>query len=243
MKSIAEVRDDLMRFVSADLVGPAHGTEEAIEDLPRIRYAAGVLFPQDSVRNESDAVSGVEGDAEAERGEEMPPIDPETSQVVGQDSLSKTEREPESEYDDTVTLANSYRPSAIGLSFCIQSSAEGLVVAVQAATYNSERHVSDDGHTRTKWKRQPLKLEPVSLKVGQVFEIGEIQLAEGLVLHSVKRPRDDQTVLITLSLYNSTLQYERKSKTFFQTAFEVRSEDGGGVFHRVSIVGCSRFRR
>ena len=69
MKSAIDVRQDLVNFVVHDLVGPAHGEDEVLEDDPKIRYSAGVLFPQETMHDESSAVSGVEGEDEGEDAE------------------------------------------------------------------------------------------------------------------------------------------------------------------------------
>src|SRR5437870_11750828 len=101
----AELRAALINFVHRDLIGPAHGETESIDDPPKLRYAAGVLFPRGSVRNESAAIGGVEDDEVAPTGllTDEPVLEgddreqkPALSEIV------------ESDYDDVVTLANSY---------------------------------------------------------------------------------------------------------------------------------------
>ena len=62
MTSAAQVRGGLVDFLERDLIGPAGGPHEVLDDSPRIRYLAGVLFPQGVERNESEAAGGAEGD-------------------------------------------------------------------------------------------------------------------------------------------------------------------------------------
>ena len=119
MKSPLQVRETLLEFVARDLIGPAGGDLEVLDDSPKIRYAAGILFPQESVRNESVAAGGVETEAESEGG--VPASEAESADVGdvrrGGEAPKDREAPPEPEYDETVTLANTYRPSAMALSF------------------------------------------------------------------------------------------------------------------------------
>src|SRR5262245_31512280 len=119
MKTAAQIRSDLVNFVDRDLIGPAHGENEVLEDQPRIRYVAGVLFPQESVRNESAAAGGVEEDAPAgeDDDEEVLEAEAESGPTATGDERGEG---PEADYDEAVTLANTYRPSAMGLSFMVE---------------------------------------------------------------------------------------------------------------------------
>src|SRR5262245_39786384 len=111
----AEVRDGLLKFLRRDLIGPAHGDTETLEDNPKLHYAAGILFPQDSPRNDSAAVAGVEDDFDQSSGEIG---DVSSSEPVPEGEARDTNPQTvDSEYDDLITLANSYRPSAVGLTF------------------------------------------------------------------------------------------------------------------------------
>jgi hypothetical protein len=238
MKAAFEVRAELLEFVHRDLVGPASGEEEILEDQPKIRYGAGVLFPQASVRNESEAAGGIEGDDSS--------LDAEVS--VGSDELVVLEDQvhlPEergqvaadSEHDETVTLANSYRPSAMGVSFLAEPPKGGLVVKIRAAIYEPLRDQTQDGkRVRTTWKRRPLAIEPVHLHFSEMPGVADIELAGGLRLRAVPRPLKDNRFLVTVSVYNNTVEHQRNAQTFFQVGFDIESADGGAMFVEYSAL-------
>ena len=131
MKTAAQVRLALLDFLRRDLIGPAGGHDEVLsEEPPRIRYVAGVLFPQESRRNESEAAGGLEGDEISGKEDEILELD-ETAPP--RPTGARHERAENDEYDDIVTLANTYRPSAMGLSFMVEPGDSRLTVQVRAA--------------------------------------------------------------------------------------------------------------
>ena len=225
MSEAAEVRAALLTFVHADLVGPAHGELEILEDDPRIRYAAGVLFPQDSLRNESDAVAGVEGNVEGNPSEE----DVVPSEEERADSEGGSEWAPEAEYDDSVTLSNTYRPSAIGMSFMVEPEIDEVSISARAATYESYREtVRDRDFEIAKWRRHPVDCDSVRANLRSPRTKHEI--APGLRLVVVSRLRDDGRFLVTVSIYNDTIQGQRSARTFFQVGFEVSAYEDAPIF-------------
>ncbi len=226
MRSIEEVRSELLSFVKNDLVGPAHGEAEVLEDQPRIRYAAGVLFPQESVINESGGSGGVEdGDDDSPRfGDGDSDEVLKEAESPEEDSGRKSEGGPESEHDESIALSNSYRPSAIGMSFMVSSANAKLTASASAAVYESGKKASEDGTREWPcWRRKALELpsfESFEL-VNEISKV-DVELAEGLYLHVVCRPRPDGRYLVTTSLYNSTFDYSSKARTFFQVELNVR---------------------
>lgn len=217
MKSTKEIRKDLVEFVRRDLIGPAHGDSEMLEEPPRVRYGTGILFPRESRHNESDAVSGVEGESreptEADLVENPATTD---SRAAGNRKPHKNEESP---YDDTVTLANTFRPSAMGLSFMVDDGFTELVVEVAAAVYDS-RPVQDGDRRKTVWQRRALAIELVPIRLDSPLE--DPVLAPGLLLRVVTRPPSHGRRLVTLSVYNATFDGARDAATFCQVSFSVR---------------------
>ncbi len=134
MTTALELRDDLIQFVRNDLVGPAHGENELLDDPPKICYGAGVLFPRECIRNEAAAVGGIEGDGDIEAGADESTRESVVDSTDDKEGLG--EKLPPAEYDDAVTLANTYQPSAIGLSFMVGSDYGELSVDCRAAVYD-----------------------------------------------------------------------------------------------------------
>lgn len=231
MTSTSQVRGNLFQFFVRDLVGPAHGEEEKLEESPKIRYGAGILFPQESERNESDAVNGVEGGTdEGDESEVLPEGD--SNSAAGKGKKARSVDTDESSYDDTVTLANTFRPSAIGLSFMVDADCAALMVEARAATYKSgsEDVERPDGTMRsnTTWTRAKLPLEPVTITLEQATS--DLSIAPGLSLRVVARAPRQGGRLVTMSLYNTTFDRSRSATTFFQVGFRVRAPDQSPVF-------------
>ena len=230
MTTAAELREDLLEFVQRDLIGPAHGDDEVLDDPPRIRYGAGVLFPQESGRNESEAVSGVEGDGDT-TGEPSSEEVPERPDSVAAQKGLRDEVTVDSKHDDAVTLANSYRPSAMGLSFIAEALPSGLGIQARAAIYEPRTQPSEDGNWEvTTWTRRQLPLPSVHVHLDAGSGPEDHDLAEGLKLRIVARPRETGRFLVTVSLYNTTAEHTRRATTFFQTGLEVVGTDEDAPF-------------
>ena len=222
MKTVTDVRDNLLDFVRRDLVGPAHGPAEILEDQPSIRYSAGVLFPQEVNIDESGSIGGSDSDDVENVEPELDPIELKDKPATG----SSGSEPGDTEYDDTVTLANEYKPSAIGLTFAVPREALEITISVYAAVYATESRPSADGqHQNTVWKRTPLTLDPQFLSLPDA-SIEHFTLDEGLKICLRASGRADRQI-VTASLYNSTRVNSSDSRTFYQTGFSVRCTDPG----------------
>lgn len=119
-----------------------NGEEVVWQDPPAKRYGAGILFPV-GVMDEQEQVRA------GEDQQENPYIDPGDGQNVDEKLEKRAERNAarttasmdESE-DYSVTLANAYRPSAIGLSFLADLSIESVGLRVEIVSVG--RLGSDD---------------------------------------------------------------------------------------------------
>ncbi len=222
MNDPSEFRLGLVEFLVRDLVGPAQGIGETLEEPPAIRYLAGVLFPQESTSNESDAIAGVEGETGEADGE---PIELEAAEVEFEPGEGEA-REARDVYDDGVTLANQYRPSAMALSFLLDPPEGGLVVEVSAAVYDSHTETIE-GRERTSWHRRPLGIEPQSVDP-TAEPVQDLEVVPGLRLRVVSRRRESGQRLVTLSVYNRTKG--QRGQMFFQVGLSVRARDGRPAF-------------
>lgn len=228
MTAARRVRDDLIEFVRRDLVGPVYGEEEVLEDEPKVRYGAGVLFPQETVRNESDAFAGVEGDVGREPDDDDGfPDHPESVPTA----VKEGESHIEPDYDDPVGLANTYQPSAMGLSFMIQTPPSQLTIEATAATYESARVKTPDGKRETtKWTRRPLSIQPLTVELDLHGSTQDLQVAPGLMLRVLSRPRPPGQLLVTTSIYNTTIKNASTAKTYFQVGLSVKRADESPAF-------------
>lgn len=107
-----DTRNNLEERLRADLIGPLED-QEIITDRPTDRYLTGILFPIGRVPEEEDESLGV--------GEE-------------DDSNSATP-------DEGAPLSASFRPSSMGISFCVTGNSPTLSIVIDLAVY------------RCKWKK------------------------------------------------------------------------------------------
>ena len=231
-----DVRQGLLHFLDRDLIGPAHGDEEVLEDQPRNRYLAGVLFPQESTRNDSESAGGVEessNDVEVPDSDILVDLEDESieSDSILRKATSDVSLELESEHDDTLTLANSFRPSAMGLSFCVNGDDCTLRVEIMAAEYAS-RPDEEDGFRKMKYIRKPIRPPAVyiCLREARTSPVYDRFIVPGLRLKGVFRRQTNGQILTTLSVYNTSRVTERNSHTFYQVGLRVCSRESQPIF-------------
>src|SRR5690606_32157825 len=152
---------------------------EALTEKPSIRYTAGVLFPPESVVDESSEAGGLATDPEEQpRPEAAEPINPDEERILvglagGADGADEAP-------DDAVTLANTYKPSAIALSFVVAGGVSRLTIEPSAAVYAKAR---EEGAERPVWRRRDLVLPAESFSLQSTTRFGlERTVAAGLRL-------------------------------------------------------------
>jgi hypothetical protein len=186
------VRESVVRALRAELVGPSPGLpavqfgadqesssgEEILrpQDSPRLRYGAGILFPQ---RSTTESQNGVDaGSALDARETELAMADGDAllaqeggpaPRVSGSRSEADTEQE--------VNRANEYLPSAIGLTVLARVPEQGLRIRVRGARYVKRElagrgRVDKDGeyHPYNAWWRRPFDGEAILSRAELVDE-------------------------------------------------------------------------
>lgn len=164
-----------------------NGEEILWQDAPIKRYGAGILFPpgvteQRQLAEEAGSVTEVTEDAEP--GLDIR-VDEQLEKKVQDDAAKiKTLVDDSENYD--VSLANAYRPSAMGLSFLADFSIEtdGFSVEVECAVYEQVKvrlesaKGSDKQSQRELWFRVPI-LSADSKKPAVVFKTVDLLNANG----------------------------------------------------------------
>lgn len=220
MKSANEVRTGLVDFFCKDIVGPAHGAHEELEEKPSIRYSAGVLFAPETAVDESSEIGGVSADPESQAGASDPAaLDHDEHEAATKLKGDATGVDPEA--DDAITLANTYKPSAIGLSFVVDGKTTKVLISPRAAVY--ERTQKENRRSPV-WRRRELPLSEESFALDRAgrFTV-ERTVFQGLRLRLVGRPRRDGTLLCTACLYNATSEQQE----FFQVQLELKGDVKG----------------
>ena len=227
MDSVTDVRDALIEFVRADLVGPAHGADEVLEDAPYVKYAAGVLFPRTSLVNESGSIGGIDADesnrVETDLDDESGVSDSASQEVPAIDTNAVDDNDAGT-YDDSITLANRYKPSAIALTFALPQVARKLEITIRAAIYESGTRPSADGRRKNRvWQRREIKLDPFHIRLPEAG-ICHRTATDGLGFCAFVGSKKGRRV-VTASLYNNSEDESRNAKTFYQCGFTLKCVD------------------
>ena len=125
-------------YIEAQLIGPAFGEFEKIEDRPDKRYLMGMLFPRDT-------------DTESSFSEE------EDGEVATDSSM----------VDDSSPLRHAFQklPASIGMSFYVEGSGD-LEVEIYGSRYKKPTKKDREENKRIKWVRFPIatKEKPFVIK-------------------------------------------------------------------------------
>jgi hypothetical protein len=151
------------------------------------------------------------------------PIDP------SQDDEPREGEDKDSFPDPPVAMASARYPSSAGLTCAVDlERATTIQVTVEAALYRPE----ESADTK-KWRREPLVIEPVPIRIDQPINEKRIPLGEGLELYArVRKVDKNNAVAVTLALINTRLgkSGQRDSDAFFQPSITVSTTDGRSAF-------------
>lgn len=211
--SAATLRDELEQLVLQDLLGPAGGPEEEVDEQQvHDRYLVGMLAPRDQQ------------------------IQPEEMDELAVPEEGSVE---DGANDDTALQTASLCPSAIGMSFCVDGNVTRLRVTAQWGTYKrvkSETIKTPKGSAKTVWKRQPMGggYHDIPLKVGPIVAWSPAEseqpdvVVKGLVRHT------DGIWSVTLFLVNEQREPEqrRDEAWLFQPELSVDASDGSSIFQQ-----------
>jgi len=247
------MRDQIIDFLRAELIGPDpippdvqdNGEEILITDPPRLRYGAGVLFPQGVSAEKSEDVESSET-----TGFEVEIEKEETDIDVKEDSGIRETIEDQSA-EEITSLTNSYLPSAIGFSCLTTLPETGFLVEVKAGIYHEEprEYIARNGETRKgrQYLRSPLECVfkvPSSELNGEDIQMwtGRVKNNKGedvnLQVRILSRPRQlgedgRSRRLLTVALINcheSTTGQADNKKCFFQVELRLRAADQSAPF-------------
>ena len=214
-KSPTDLRDELTDMVFRDLLGPAGGPDEELdqrEDHAYQRYLVGMLAPKASEipGGELDELATGEGD-EGEEGA------PETGVPAG----------------------STYFPSSMGLSFVVAPEAKEILVEAQWGQYlriKSDVQKKKDGTEANVWKRNPVVAPPLVLllKDGNIAS-QPLHSAHPLVLLQGRMRSTTDGWVVTLFIVNQQEERTRRNEPkdevwVFQPKLKVRGAEHQPIF-------------
>ena len=251
------IRDELERLVLNDLLGPAGGPEEEVDERNITdRYLIGMLAPQRR-RTGPDAPEEPERASDQrerewpnperpgapgrrpERDEDAPPgrrrvVAPEEQDdlaVAGVDSAEEGAAE-------SLAQTATFYPASFGLTFCVTGETRALRVRASWGRYQrvpSATLLNKSGNPKLIWRREPMGevIDALPLRAGPIDPIApDFRQPEVIVRGLIRRLGAHW--IITLFLVN-TQREPRKLRDLawiFQPQLEVEAVDGAPIFCR-----------
>jgi hypothetical protein len=209
--SPTQIRSELVQAVLLDLLGPAHGPEEELDERNvRDRYLVGTLAPR---RQE---LSPEEFDELAQGGA-----------TSGEDGTA----------DFTAPPARTMFPSSFGLTFSLDPQAQAIQVTARWGRYDrvrSETLTTLAGEPKLVWKRTPRgsTSKPITLQAGRSSWAPDADLPEVTVQVLIRQREDHWSVTAFLVNGQQEPKKLRDTAWLFQPELLVQSPDGAAVFHR-----------
>ena len=209
------IRDELTRMVVRDLLGPAGGEDEELdqrEDHVFQRYLVGMLAPKAS---------------------ELP------GQQMDELATEEDEETEDGATESGVPAGSTYFPSSMGLSFVAEGDAKEIVVECEWGRYlriKSQTQVNKTGNPASVWKREPVKPAsiPLPLVEGSIGTIVPHKAHPQVVLQGRMR-RTNHGWVVTIFLVNQQeerkRQHEPKDEVWvFQPKLRIRGVKNEPIF-------------
>lgn len=209
-----DLRVKLEEMVLNDLLGPADGPEEVLdEQYVHDRYVVGLLAP---------------------KGHSALPEEQDDLAVAGEDTEDGT-------VDSAVPKAATMLPSSIGMTFSVDADATALKVTARWGHYErveSETLTTKSGEPRKVWQREQVEgiLEPLPLRPGLVASQAPHEDYPDVTVQGLCRRHDDQWT-ITLFLVNGQSEPDKYKDTawLFQPELIVEAPDGWPIFRKRAL--------
>lgn len=187
-----EIRDELTEMLVKDLLGPAGGPEEELdqrEDRASGRYLIGMLAPQ-STR-----------------------VEPEEQDALGTAEQDDSEVGPT---DISTPPTDTFFPNSMGLSFLVDSSAKAILVKTVWGRYRRTRSATQINRRTdaeaTVWKREPLVGDPLTLpfKTGFFGPLKPRPDTDPAVVIQGKMQQTARGWVVTVFFVNTSPEQDRK---------------------------------
>jgi len=209
VKSPLELRTELHKMVVADLLGPAGGEDETVDEATvRSRYVVGMLAP---------------------KGQTALPEDDD-----GELALAGTDTQDGKPSSPTAAIPT-MMPSSLGMTFSVSTQAASVQVTARWGHYfraRSEIVKDDKGEPKLIWKRQQIQaIKEIPLKLGKIQPWSPSADFPDVQVTGLMR-KYDGTWTVTLFLVNG----QQEPKTLIDTAWVFQPElivnntDGEAIF-------------
>lgn len=198
------MRDDIIKFIKKELIGPdpikphihENGEEILINEPPRLRYGAGVLFPRTATFEKADATTSDEENVL----EKLEEVNKETDDPVKAEE-SKAPVDMAEDFEEEIGLANSFLPSAMGFSCFSRIPKDGFTVKATLGVYEiKEYSYQKDGGTSVSRKAY------YRISLDQEFTLiaNEIPSQSGKSIDKLLVDKDGKDINLKLNIRNRT---------------------------------------
>lgn len=222
------MREDILQYIKRELIGPdpikphiqENGEEILINEPPRLRYGAGVLFPKAATFEKADSTSNEENIILEKGNDETKDTDDPIK--TGDSTIPVDMSE---DFEEEIGLANSFLPSAMGFSCFTQIPETGFNVKVSAAVYHIKDYAysKEDGTivTRKAYYRTPFDQE-------FVLNANEVPLESSKSVDKILLTKEGEEINLKLNIRNRT-HGENTSEKVHLLTFTLININTGGV--------------
>lgn len=230
-------RDDIIDILTREFIGPdpinmpgliqENGEEILSSDPPRIRYIAGVLFPQKCQSESVLASSDCDAITVEEDGIDVP-----------KDHISSIAKETIDDAEEMINLSNAYQQSAISMTAAVVPG-DTITVSVSAGQYELRKFKDEKtGKDKTKYYRiplpwnnddAPLDLPDKSNKTKKTDIILKDSKRTNLAFVITYRYSVNGVNILTFTLENTKVNSDNKVRDedcYFQVGFTLHSSNG-----------------
>ena len=221
------MRDDILKFIKKELIGPdpikphiqENGEEILLNEPPRLRYGAGVLFPRAATFEKADSTTSEEEKVleklEEEKKETDDPVKTEES---------KAPVDMAEDFEEEIGLANSFLPSAMGFSCFSIIPKDGFTVKATLGAYEIKEYSyqKEDGTSvsRKAYYR-------ISLDQEFTLNASEIPLQSGKSIDKLLVDKDGKEINLKLNIRNRTHENNSTNNIHLLTFTLINLNTGG----------------
>jgi len=221
------MREDILKFIKKELIGPdpikpyiqENGEEILLNEPPRLRYGAGVLFPRAATFEKADSTTTEEEKVleklEEEKKETDDPVKAEES---------KAPVDMAEDFEEEIGLANSFLPSAMGFSCFSKIPKDGFTVKATLGVYEIKEYSyqKEDGTSvsRKAYYRN-------SLDQGFTLSASEIPLQSGKFIDKLLIDKEGNVINLKLNIRNRTHEIKSLNNIHLLTFTLINLNTGG----------------
>ena len=257
----AYIRELLQLAVIDDLLGPACGPHEEIIGMSvRDRYLVGKLSPR--TNEVGECIEGLRGpsvpDSVVTEGKAPADLKPFEETGEGKDKGARrtlpgeefttatgtTDPEGDDAREVDASKNQSFVPSSLGFTVCVDGAVESLELEVRWGRYirtTSEEQVSEEGKLLRAWKRVPAGGKiTIALKPGPIKPVNpDAECSHVYIQGTVRPPLRSGERLVTVFLVNDQLKPDQNQDEawVFQPELILRHSKGEAIFRRRPVIG------